>query len=313
MITTPTVLVLGAGASSPYGFPTAKELEELICDAFSSPTEKASQLLGGDESQYAPKQFFEFREAFLRSPLSIDAFLQRRREFLEVGKLAIAYCLILFETEANLYRRDRDLRGGNWYKYLAGKLDSAFEEFGDNKLSIITFNYDRSLEYYLLNSLIHSHGKKRDECVNALATIPIVHVYGQLGEKPYPQQGCRRYHPNEVEQFRYVETAADGIKLYYEEAKAATEKARELLTRAKHVCFLGFGYHAFNVDRLNIGGCLDLSTTVIGTTRGLFRMEVRSAKNRLAQAIGGDITLNEDVADNLNDNLNVLKQHMFLD
>ena len=134
MITTPTVLVLGAGASYPYGFPTAKELAELICDAFSSPTEKASQLLGSHESKYAPKQFFEFREAFLRSPLSIDAFLQRRQEFLEVGKLAIAYCLMPLENESNLYQPHRNLQVGNWYKYLAGKLDSSFEEFGEKKL-----------------------------------------------------------------------------------------------------------------------------------------------------------------------------------
>ena len=309
MITTPTVLVLGAGASYPYGFPTAKELEELICDAFSSPTEKANQLLGSDESKYTPNQFFEFREAFLRSPLSIDAFLQRRQEFLEVGKLAIAYCLIPFEDEANLYRPDRDLRGGNWYKYLAGKLDSHFEEFGDNKLSIVTFNYDRSLEFYLLNSLICSHGKKRDECANALAKIPIVHVYGQLGEKPYLQQGSRQYRPNEVEQFRYVETAAYGIKLYHEEAKAATEEARELLSRAKRICFLGFGYHPFNIDRLNIGGSLDLSTTLFGTTCGLIGMEIQNAKNRLAEALGGGMDLNFG---SFTDNLDILRQHMLL-
>jgi hypothetical protein len=119
MITTPTVLVLGAGASSPYGFPTAKELEELICEKFKSPETRASVVLSSIESPYSAKQFFEFREAFLRSPQSIDAFLQRRPEFLEVGKLAIAYCLIPFENEANLYRADRDLQGGNWYKYLA--------------------------------------------------------------------------------------------------------------------------------------------------------------------------------------------------
>ena len=309
MITTPTVLVLGAGASYPYGFPTAKELKELICDAFSSRTEKASELLGGDESKYTAKQFFEFREAFLRSPLSIDAFLQRRQEFLEIGKLAIAYCLIPFEDEANLYRRDRDLRRGNWYDYLAGKLDSPFEEFGDNKLSIITFNYDRSLEYYLLNSLIHSHGKKRDECANALAQIPIVHVYGQLGERPYPQQGSRQYRPNEVEYFIYVKTAADGIKLYHEEAKVATEKARELLTGAKRVCFLGFGYHAFNVDRLKIGESLDLSTTIFGTTCGLIGMEIQKAKNRLAEALGGGIDLNFG---SFTDNLDILREHMLL-
>ena len=310
MITTPTVLVLGAGASYPYGFPTAKELKELICDAFSSRTEKASELLGGDESKYTAKQFFEFREAFLRSPLSIDAFLQRRQEFLEIGKLAIAYCLIPFEDEANLYRRDRDLRRGNWYDYLAGKLDSPFEEFGDNKLSIITFNYDRSLEYYLLNSLIHSHGKKRDECANALAQIPIVHVYGQLGERPYPQHGSQMYRPDQVVHPRYVETAAAGIRLYHEEAEAASTNARELLSRAKRICFLGFSYNPFNVARLDIGGSLDLTTTVLGTTRGLIGMEIQDAKNRLSEALGGNISLSGTVS--FEDNLAILREHMFL-
>ena len=71
------------------------------------------------------------------------------------------------------------------YEYLSVKLNSSFEEFGENKLSIITFNYDCSLEHYLLNSLINSHEKTRDECAKALTQIPIVHVYCQLGERPY--------------------------------------------------------------------------------------------------------------------------------
>ena len=48
-----------------------------------------------------------------------------------------------FETEEKLYHPDPQ-RGGDWYEYLSGKLNSSFEEFGENKLSIITFNYDRS-------------------------------------------------------------------------------------------------------------------------------------------------------------------------
>jgi hypothetical protein len=308
MITTPTVLVLGAGASYPYGFPTARELKERISEAFASPTEKAAQLLGGEESQYTPQEFFEFREAFLRSPASIDAFLLRRHNFLSVGKLAIAYCLIPFENEVSLYYPpDRNLRGGNWYEYLSDKLDSSFEEFSNNKLSIITFNYDRSLEVYLLNYLLNHHGKKYDECANALAQIPIIHVYGQLGEIPYPQKGCIKYRPNQIEYFIYVKTAADGIKLYHEEAEAASTAARELLLAAKRICFLGFGYHAFNMERLNIGGSLDLSTTIIGTTRGLIGMEKEAAKNRVSGALGGDVHFKGE------DSLNVLRETMFLD
>src|SRR6266536_2084560 len=103
MITIPTVLILGAGASCPYGFPTAKKLKRLICDAFSSPETRASVVLSG-LCGYRPHKFFEFREAFRKSGVSsVDAFLEHRTDFLEVGKLAIAYCLIPFEDEARLY------------------------------------------------------------------------------------------------------------------------------------------------------------------------------------------------------------------
>ena len=78
--------------------------------------------------------------------------------------------------------------------------------------------------------------------------------------------------------FRYVETAADGIKLYHEEADAVSTTARELLSGAKRICFLGFGYNPFNVDRLKVRGSLDLSTTVIGTTRGLIGGELETRK-----------------------------------
>jgi NAD-dependent SIR2 family protein deacetylase len=310
MITTPTVLILGAGASCPYGFPTAKGLKELICEEFSSTGTRASQFLSclnPEGSKYAPEEFSKFRDAFLKSGQpSVDAFLQRRPEFLGVGKLAIAFCLMPFEKEETLYHPDSN----DWYEYLSVKLNSSFEEFGKNKLSIITFNYDRSLEHYLLNSLMNLHGKPRDECVKALAQIPIVHVYGQIGERPYPQQGSQMYRPDQIEHPRYVETAAAGIRLYHEEAEAASTSARELLSRAKRICFLGFSYNPLNVARLSIGGSLDLSTMIIGTTRGLFGIEIEEAKNRLADALGGDIHLRQQV--NFQDNLDILREHMFL-
>ena len=274
----------------------------------------ASQLLGclnPEGTKFAPDEFSKFREAFLKSGQpSVDAFLERRPEFLDVGKLAIAFCLMPFEKEENLYYPNPS-RGGDWYEYLSVKLNSSFEEFGQNRLSIITFNYDRSLEQYLLNSLINLHGKTRDECAEALAQIPIVHVYGQLGERPCPQQGSQMYRPDQMEIPKHVETAAAGIKLYHEEAEEASIGARELPSRAKRICFLGFSYNQFNVSRLKLGRSkLDLSTTIIGTTRGLKGMEIDDAKGRLAEALGGDINLSPEVG--FADNLDILREHMFL-
>ena len=107
-----------------------------------------------------------------------------------------------------------------------------------------------------------------------------------------------------------METAAAGIRLYHEEAEAASTSARELLSRAKRICFLGFSYNPFNVARLSIGGSQDLSAMIIGTTRGLFGIEIQDAQNRLAEAFGGDIHLRQQV--NFEDNLDILREHMFL-
>ena len=78
MISRPTVLVLGAGASAPYGFPTARELKQLICGAFVKDSVATRTLHEG--SEIPMNLFIEFRDAFHRSgQSSVDAFLEHRR------------------------------------------------------------------------------------------------------------------------------------------------------------------------------------------------------------------------------------------
>jgi hypothetical protein len=134
VITIPTVLVLGAGASCPYGFPAAKQLKNRICEVFSN-RDVIRRLAEG--LSRSGDQFLEFREAFWRSGTSsVDAFLEGRPEFLDVGKLAIAYCLIPFENDGNLYLPSTN--DGDWYLYLSERLNQSFDEFKNNKLS---YNY----------------------------------------------------------------------------------------------------------------------------------------------------------------------------
>jgi len=260
-------------------------------------------LLGGDN----PSQFFEFREAFWKSGVpSVDAFLERRTEFLNVGKLAIAYCLIPFEHEASLYRPSA--HSGDWYEHLSEKLNASFDEFGDNKLSIITFNYDRSLEHYLFTSLRNLHGKSVDDCIEKLAKVPIIHVYGQLGTIPYPQRGCREYLPlggDESKVRDAVLDAAHGITLLHEKASDLAG-ARKLLAAAKLICFLGFSYHPLNLARLKLEDS-DGQRRVFGTVRHFEAGEVGQTEQRLYQAmLCGKVTLDDA------DNLTVLRRHLIL-
>jgi len=289
--------------SYPYGYPTARELKTLICDEFSNPNTAASRLLG-DNSDYSPDEFCGFKEAFLRSGQpSIDAFLERRPNFLGVGKLAIAYCLVPFEDERKLYQPDPN-RGGDWYEYLSVKLNTSFEEFGNNKLSVITFNYDHSVEHYLLTSLQNLYGKPFDECAKLLAQIPIIHVYGQLGRQPYPQPGCHLYEPNR-QSFADVALAAEGITLLHEGISELHE-ARRLLHAAEKICFLGFSFHPLNVSRLAIETQNAGSKSIFGTARGLVGGELTDVERRTHSALGSNIVLHSS------DNLETLRMNMIL-
>ena len=304
MITIPTVLVLGAGASCPYGFPTAKQLRNDICDAFSSRDAPGSRLLG-DNSAPA-KKFLEFREAFWKSGTSsVDAFLKGRPEFLDVGKLAIAYCLIPYEDEKNLYDPSEPDR--HWYLHLSERLNLSFDEFEHNNLSIVTFNYDRSLEHYLFTSLLNWHGRLLDDCIEKFAKLPIIHVYGQLGKIPYPQLGCRQYLPfggDEKKVSGAVVGASEGITLLHEQASDLSE-ARKLLTAAERICFLGFSYQLLNLKRLQ----LDSSSQrqVFGTVRDFEDGEIDQTRERLREAIlCGKVILDPT------DNLTILRRYLIL-
>jgi hypothetical protein len=76
-----------------------------------------------DGKGYSPDGFFRFREAFWKSGQpSVDAFLEWRPDFIAIGKLAIAYCLLPFEDESKLFTPPGN-RGGDWYEYLSVKLN----------------------------------------------------------------------------------------------------------------------------------------------------------------------------------------------
>lgn len=178
MIQKRTVLILGAGASAPYGFPLGQGLLNDICNTLFNKEDmkKLFWEMGFDE---------EIRNEFIQAlrfsgRTSVDAFLEHRKEFLDVGKAAIAAALIPFERHESLFPEDL-----KWYQYLFMKLNTSFEEFDLNLISIITFNYDRLIEHYLFTALKNSYGQSDERCAEKLSNIPIIHLYGRLGYLPW--------------------------------------------------------------------------------------------------------------------------------
>jgi hypothetical protein len=256
MIEKHTVLVLGAGASAPYDFPTAGELRDRII--LELPDEHTfEEAKPGDSSEalvtcgHPKKHLAHFREELLLSMQpSVDMFLEGRPDFIELGKDVIAAFLIPREDTRNLGRPF----GMHWYKYLFQRMGSRIGDVTDSLLSVITFNYDRSLEYFLFNTYQRAFGLSEKEAAQLLGSMPLVHVYGDLGKPAFwNARDGRPYVPERTPES--IRRAASSIKIMDERTEESEEfqRAHEMIRNAEVLCFLGFGYHETNLARLRAG------------------------------------------------------------
>ena len=284
MIATPTVFVLGAGASEPYGYPTGAELRTEVLRGLGGQIEKYAPLCEWLDKEGLREARLRCAEALVKcTPKSVDAFLETRREFELVGKLAMAYVVMCREDEGNLFSEEEI--PGDWLRYLLSYMSGPFDSFGDNAVSFITFNYDRVLEHVLFNEVKYRYGKRDVECAAVLRKIPIVHVHGSLGPLPWQEGGGRPYHP--LPQAWEAEPAADRIKIVCESAEEdpGFNKARTWIREAQRIYFLGFGYNKDNVERLHLGECKE-GAWIYGTAIGFSDREHKDICVSLNAQIG---------------------------
>jgi hypothetical protein len=149
MIQYPTVLVLGAGASEPYGLPIGHGLvENILRDSTpeNGPFRVMLRNCGRDDREVGA-----FLNALRQTQFdSIDVFLEHQPDFREVGKLAIATALLPCEQEPSLLKPTAVNK--HWYRLLFNQFVRS-DGFSAARLTVITLNYDRSIEAYLLKTV----------------------------------------------------------------------------------------------------------------------------------------------------------------
>lgn len=274
MITKKTVLIIGAGASKPYGYPTGLELKYAILTYLES-AESREQLLNifGFENIFVA----EFLEAFrLSGRNSIDQFLEFRPEYMEIGKAVITMVLKEHEDLKSLFNSE------DWYSILYNNaLLSPFESFHENQLSVITFNYDRSLETFLFTALKNSFNKTDEEIYTKLKQIPILHIHGQMGFLPWENRETSRPYENTTDA-ESIKESSSKIKIIHEaeiETDQTLKDACKLLSEAGRVIFLGFGYNETNLKRLKIDELALNRENIFGTSVGLTKLECEAIEN----------------------------------
>lgn len=276
-----TVFVLGAGASQPL-FPLGRQLTNQVIQILSDRSSVTSSL--NFHLDHRKALVGALSEANLPS---VDNFLEKRPEFVELGKAAIAECLIRLEN-LELLRR-KDLRP-NWYDYLWEKIaskSSTLDKLNTLNIKIITFNYDRSLEQYLYGSVLNAFGKAPFDTAQAMFDFEFVHLHGSLGVLPWQNDSSRftsrvrKYDHNAASEEILI--AAKSIRIIHEgvslEKDETFSAARRILSNAARVYFLGFGFHPTNVRRL---GLFDFARAEMkATATGLTSNEVNSLNTYL--------------------------------
>lgn len=301
VITNNVVLVLGAGASSPYGFPLGNEL---VYEAL-YPVENddygvkflEGQLLKIDVKEEELKAFRKALEASLTT--SIDAFLETRDEFEELGKLIIAYLLMIREDPILLFQHERDPENREtWYGTLFRFMHTPnWSRFAGNKLSIITYNYDRSLEYCLLRVLEATYGLDWSECKKLLFdNIKIIHLHGTLGALPGMGALSRAYSTDTSPEQLTIAKQSINVVHKVDASDSCFQDAHYALQGAKDVVFLGFGYYPMNVERLRLKeNCPNAQ--IWGTCKGFTEAETKQFIRPYIPSLKGRHLVDESVND----------------
>jgi len=248
MILERTVLILGAGASAPFDYPVGAALTERVKKELrpDQPGRLHHELI---KAGFRPKLLRDFRDHLRYSQRpSIDSFLEDwEKEFMKVGKAAIAASLIRHED------RERIVDEPNWYRRLFNEMTDG-KDFSSNQLSIVTFNYDRSLEYFFLRALPSRYHVPETQAVKWLSQLPIIHLYGSLGALPELSRGGRPYGETEPEGIaEAIAAGAKGIQLARGGVAPETfARAREWMGKAQRIIVIGFGFEQINRERLGI-------------------------------------------------------------
>lgn len=263
-----TVFVLGAGSNTNYGFPLGIGLRDLVCRSLSGSQVRTPLLELGHSEADIETLLNELRYS---GYTSVDVFLEHNPDFLAIGKHAIAATLLPCEDERRLFPPEVD-SNNHWYEYLINRMGVGTDEWTQNKLSVVTFNYDRSFEHYF-NVVIGKRAKLSSaEAYKVFQQIPLVHVHGSLGNYP----------PSESTGLAYgADVTADNVAAAAEQILVVSEvedtlptfaEAEKLLTAAERIYFLGFGFLAANVRRLRIFDQpwrrIDTRPVIKGTTLG---------------------------------------------
>lgn len=260
MIEKRTTLILGAGASAAYGFPVASTLRFLLLENDVTGFGEMLSALGRKPEAWSEVQ--ELLRDFQRP--TIDEFLGTYSRHGPLTKIAIAHHLNRHEQLVGLTSQNED----PWYRSLFDEHLGRDRKLGGGRLTVVTFNYDLSLEAYLLRTLKVRFDMSDDQAVEALRNLDIQHIYGDIGPLVQMDPAGRKY--GKFESAQILAAAAERISTCMDlKSTAAVAEAQRQIRESECLVFLGFGYAEENLNQLDLKAHLRSDARVAGSTMGV--------------------------------------------
>jgi len=276
-----TVLVLGAGASQEVGLPVGSELKKQIGalvnitydwtdlrSGSSDVVDALNVITEGDHEELV--QYCEAGRKLNRAmplAISIDNYLDAHssdKYVKTIGKLGITKAILYAERQSELYVdvRDRDAQirfdriEDKWFSTFFQILteNCPISELKDRlkNVEIVSFNYDRCLMHFLYHSIQNYYSVDGGVAADVLSCLKVHYPYGSVGELPW-QHGEDSVHFGTEGRGYVLLKLIDRIQTFTEgssEPSGPVQEIRDAITDCQHLIFLGFAYHALNMELL---------------------------------------------------------------
>jgi hypothetical protein len=261
------VIIVGAGASFPYGLPLAGDMLHKACKRILDLDDRRKVLLhtGFPPRLHDIARGDEWNLALLKSmtdPLSIQTVAQSFREHLVQQNLddfvrdhpaltSVVSTLITTTLMLSMYRKDSDdsawvLRpelqkaklppAEDWMRLFVGiaRPNSSAE----NKLSIISFNYDSLLERSM--RMYWSGSERKHVAIDD--AVEFIYPHGRFSDLPERISSIEQFLNKQASQLRLGDSRDD----------VARSRAGQLVSEADKIFSVGFSFSADNIALLGL-------------------------------------------------------------
>jgi hypothetical protein len=318
-----TLFVVGAGAGQEIGLPIGIELSNRTGQKVDFQQDPLGQIRSGDatlrklllnKSASASISVADYYSAGrqiaqgIRYSRSIDEFINKHKDnecIQYCAKLAIVQSILEAERNSAIFvapgkssfqRLDQFDR--SWFLEFVRILHDDLPKINIasllHNLTIINFNYDRSIEQVLFYTLQHSYGVTASEAAKALSGMRIIRPYGYLGQLDWQNAPLVLPYGGKENNENNISSVVENIRTFYEQLhdERNLNEMKSAVLAAERIVFLGFGFHPQNLNMLRVNVGPEVSTKVtriFATAYGESGAGSASIRNSLSAAIGNQI------------------------